>query len=1525
MSDKRAAADPLLVKRRLRGKQAAPAYNPPEEDRASSQEELEVRRRPARRGRSEERGPAVKRRPAARREPAVKRRPAARRSGAHERCAGHEGEVCVFSTQEPGAAARVHRNQPLGERCPFCSVDNLRRCLGQARGKGQITAALAVFEERNDNIFSQAQARISAFISEEAVGACLQRLRRLQKKGTTKEQRGQRAKEKKDAREADQWDRLLARRKAQQRFTREDKSSYRDRARPNELKRLGRKFPAVYNKEGAAKRPGAEWQTPLAASFRQWAEEHSWAMCEQCHRLTPKKFHPKHFRRPGFSRALKHSVKACKHCARGVGYPVPQLADVPDPLRKLPATVLGALAIFDVHTGPWEQEYNAYRAHTAPIRFSWKSLSVEERLAELGTEQEWEKGKAAFEWLRSADDSSYKHFLKGHCAFLKQRGALMAGGDVDPGEPVKWLPLRFMETVGLECAIWPHLYWKTNMTETWARSQDIRRQVRAQKKQQEQAEEPEPAIPMGAGFRGDDSDTEDEGAMGVEGPEPQPAEEGQPRRQDAWGDASDDSEPEGEEEGDEPEELKRASAKASFVAKIFSPVAGYGACYELQHFVYDLWLASSLGGARNASGTTLRGALAGRVFSPMYWQTQHAGLVDCVRQIGLPHLFITIAPLEAPAPYHAWLEDELAKLLQTRTQLPAAETFHLAHLLMQAAEGLIGGTNKRGREARRCWTQHILSGANGSGRQQLVAELFARLEFQDGKRRRHTGPNQSYHGSGRAHLHMLVWLSDPTLADWPRVLRADLPDEDEEPELRSLVEGSQLDWENSGWPQREQPTAWEEGALRLHHPEDARKAHVRAWMPDVLGALQCHMDVQVGDGRALLLQYAASYTSKFSDQFATSWLNEEASDYHLARKVLSEYHPLEPEMWLQLGSHEFRQVLATGVVRRLVVRLPDWENGPADNSWEAAYMACKWRSEDHSLLDYLRLTNKDGQKRKNARRVCVAAVTNSRLRDDFYGQWLVLNVPFRSFADLWDDRAALVPEGYRMLALCLLKRRGFFRAAEVRKEMLLEGDRSAHIDNVLAMLEGRAAVVQAYLDGEWTLEAHPEPPIPEARGERREADLDPEQIAVVNAVRDMTLWALERRYPQDIEAEELEALLQRPVRQAPRQMRPLCVLGPAGSGKSTAVQAAIHRAAEAGAHVGIACPTGVLASSYRELFPALDVDTLHGMFLLHLTAQQACETMSPFDLIVIDEVGQLSQDTFERLLWLWDNADRRPALVFVGDFHQLRGMDPTRATDSARWQQVVQRHLRAMRRCQCPELKWKLELLRSAKPSKQQLLHLLRGHRAMPDRGPDHSPEPTNLDVAGMLEETPNTTFVTITRRAAAVLNQLALEVLHGDAPPEAIRPGDPEDNLDNYDERGRQIGWEPARLPIYVGARVTLTRNLDKPRDFVNGMSATVLGIKGNSVAVQTKTGRVLTVFPYTDEEVEDPSWRRTFLPMRLGYAATLQKLQGATLDHATIWLDVANVEAAGYVALSRVRKDADWRFMGHMTPHHFTPASGV
>ena len=79
---------------------------------------------------------------------------------------------------------------------------------------------------------------------------------------------------------------------------------------------------------------------------------------------------------------------------------------------------------------------------------------------------------------------------------------------------------------------------------------------------------------------------------------------------------------------------------------------------------------------------------------------------------------------------------------------------------------------------------------------------------------------------------------------------------------------------------------------------------------------------------------------------------------------------------------------------------------------------------------------------------------------------------------------------------------------------------------------------------------------------------------------------------------------------------------------------------------------------------------------------------------------------------------------------------------------------------------------------------------------------------------------------------------------------------------------------------------------------------------------GKMIMVHPWTDEH------RVASFPFRLGYATTLHKIQGATLNHITLYLDLANMPAAAYVALSRVQKDSHWRYLGDPTRHHFTPA---
>eukprot|EP00959_Pyramimonas_sp_CCMP1952_P442397 9261236-Pyramimonas_sp.AAC.1 len=75
----------------------------------------------------------------------------------------------------------------------------------------------------------------------------------------------------------------------------------------------------------------------------------------------------------------------------------------------------------------------------------------------------------------------------------------------------------------------------------------------------------------------------------------------------------------------------------------------------------------------------MRLAMGGHSFTPEYWKVRHDALIDAVKQLGLPSLFITVSPYEWSFPCANWVEDEMAKELRSKTHLPVAETLHIAH------------------------------------------------------------------------------------------------------------------------------------------------------------------------------------------------------------------------------------------------------------------------------------------------------------------------------------------------------------------------------------------------------------------------------------------------------------------------------------------------------------------------------------------------------------------------------------------------------------------------------------------------------------------------------------------------------------------------------------------------------------------------------------------------------------------------------------------------------------------------------
>ena len=382
------------------------------------------------------------------------------------------------------------------------------------------------------------------------------------------------------------------------------------------------------------------------------------------------------------------------------------------------------------------------------------------------------------------------------------------------------------------------------------------------------------------------------------------------------------------------------------------------------------------------------------------------------------------------------------------------------------------------------------------------------------------------------------------------------------------------------------------------------------------------------------------------------------------------------------------------------------------------------------------------------------------------------------------------------------------------------------------------------------------------------------------------------------------------------------MLGPAGSGKSTAVEVAIQNAAALGANVVIACPTALLAFRYRLKFSNLDTDTLHGFICLHKTEIETLELLQHVDLLVIDEIGQVPTWIFDRLLRLWDATERRTVIVLVGDFCQLRGADPTSVVDSPRWQaDVFKSHLRHMRRCKCSALKWKLELLRSSVPDARNLRAILRNHRAPKHRAYGDRKKPNMQDTGQILIETPDTTLVTISRWAVNYLNGLIVRNIFGHRAPLAVLPGEPDTNLNNF-HGSQQISWHPSELLIFEGVRVTITRNIDKNKHFINGVSGVVTCMRRHGVEIELPDGRPLTIHRVHDYSPTGQALGPAYFPLRVGYATTLHKIQGSTLNHATIWLDVPYVKASAYVALSRVQYDKEWRFAGQLDQRHFRPA---
>lgn len=580
------------------------------------------------------------------------------RQSTNKLCANND---CPFSLRVNQARAERYRGKGAdGKYCLMCSQENIQCADRSKRGK-TLLECLCKLSKFSQVRLEKGLERVAGALSEEKAQ---QYANRVAAKCSTK-----------SAVMSKDWATALQKRQYCVQERAEERAAYCKQA-TKDYNRVCKKFPHVFGPDAV---PGNSWMTERAKAFEEWCLTKSWRMCSKCNRMVFTKLRASHL-------AGKDRTKAqFKHCAfcktnGAEGYPVKQPSDVPDTMAGMPQAVLDSLSLIDVDTGYEFHAPNGYRMHTAMTRLRWKAQSLEENIHKLPRDQRKLARKAARKLVNKSPESSYKKFYLMHTKYVEKRKQQIEKGELSEDAPVERLPIRFMEAVGIECAIWPHLYWETTMCETYVRSQDSRR-LRKRKRSQVD-DEPEKTS--------SDSEREDVAETGQE----------------------------------EEEAGSHQSTKASFLAKVLGPVLGYGNIWELFQFQYDLWLATTIGGARNSAGISTRAAMSGKSLSPEYWRKFHMALVDLQEQIGFPHFFLTISIYEWSAPYHEWLQDEMEKLCRNRLKLPIAETLHIANILSQAVKGLLTGAN----EGQNIRSEHIFA-AEGDTSKRTIVNWVAWLKF----------------------------------------------------------------------------------------------------------------------------------------------------------------------------------------------------------------------------------------------------------------------------------------------------------------------------------------------------------------------------------------------------------------------------------------------------------------------------------------------------------------------------------------------------------------------------------------------------------------------------------------------------------------------------------------------------------------------------------------------------------------------------------------------------------------------------
>jgi len=388
--------------------------------------------------------------------------------------------------------------------------------------------------------------------------------------------------------------------------------------------------------------------------------------------------------------------------------------------------------------------------------------------------------------------------------------------------------------------------------------------------------------------------------------------------------------------------------------------------------------------------------------------------------------------------------------------------------------------------------------------------------------------------------------------------------------------------------------------------------------------------------------------------------------------------------------------------------------------------------------------------------------------------------------------------------------------------------------------------------------------------------------------------------------------------------------GPGGTGKSYLLNELWKRSSK---HVSLTAMTGcaalLLNSKAKTLHSwagvGLGTDVVPLLISKIRKSMRAKKRWIEADILVIDEVSMMTPDLFEKLDEVGRKVRRNELMPFgglqivlVGDFFQL----PPISTESFVFESPLWKKLGL----ETHEL---TEIVRQKDPIFQTILNEAR-HGELTKASVRLLRKRMNLDYKSLTVQ-PTMLFtrrVEVDQINARELKKLTTErhvfkattVFNPSANTAGLTVTSPEVQMAVQKLDGN-AAYTP-ELVLSVGAQVMLLFNMNHEAGLVNGSRGVVVDFKKLEPKEDDKTKVFITkdetlmpvvefksgdrrIIDYNTWEVQDfPGVLRKQIPLKLAYAVTIHKAQGATLDCALIDVGDRTFEyGQAYVALSRCK----------------------